>query len=379
MTIYFDNGATTKPYKEVIEKVADIMENNYGNPSSVHKLGLAADKALREARKSLGAIINCSEDEIIFTSGGSESNNFIISSYGRSGGHVITTEIEHASVRETYGALESRGVKVTYLKVDPSGRVDIEALGNAINKDTLLVSIMYVNNEIGTIQDIKEIGRLIKEKSSRAKFHVDAVQGFCKLPIDVKAMNIDFLSAGAHKIHGPKGVGLCYIKKNNKPEPLIYGGSQEQGLRAGTVNVPGAVGFALAAEITFKNMADNYSKVWELKKYFIEKLKELQMVYINSPLEDSFSPFILNVQFKGVRGEILLRYLEDKDIYVSAGAACSSKNSKDSRVLKAIGLNHEEILSSIRFSFCPDNTKEEIDRVIEELKIGLNFLRRIKR
>ena len=323
MTIYFDNGATTKPYKEVIEKISEVMANNYGNPSSVHKLGLAADKALREARKSLGNIINCGEDEIIFTSGGSESNNFVINSYGRPGGHIITTEIEHASVGETYRALEAKGVKVTYLKVDSKGRVDLEALKAAIDKNTLLVSIMYVNNEIGTVQDLKEIGRIIKEKSSRAKFHVDAVQGFCKLPIDVKEMNIDFLSAGAHKIHGPKGIGLCYIKKNIKPEPLIYGGSQEQGLRAGTVNVPGAVGFALAAEITCSKLEDNYSKVWELKKYFIERLKELSTVYINSPLEDSFSPYILNVQFKGVRGEILLRYLEDKDIYVSAGAACS--------------------------------------------------------
>ena len=379
MFVYFDNGATTKTFKEVNLKVLEVMENNFANPSSAHKLGLLAYKELREARKKLGDILNCSEEEIIFTSGGSESNNFILNSFNKPGAHIISTEIEHASIKETLSSLERNGVRLTLLKVDHLGRLDLKELEDSIGKDTVLVSIMHVNNEIGVIQDLKAIGEIIKRKSSRAKFHVDGVQGFCKLKLDVKEMHIDFLSAGAHKIHGPKGIGLCYIKKNNKPEPLMHGGSQEYNFRAGTVNVPGAAGFALAADIMNKSMDINYKKVWELKTYFIEKLQELPEVIINSPLSPEFSPYILNVQFKGVRGEILLRALEEKNIFVSAGAACSAKNSKGSRVLTAIGLSHEEILSALRFSFSPENTKDEVDYVVQELNGALKFLRRMKK
>lgn len=379
MTVYFDNSATTKPFREVIDVMIDIMENNYANSSSIHRLGLKAYEELQKSRRVLGKVINCSEDEIIFTSGGSESNNFILNSMAKPGAHIITTEIEHASIIESCRFLEEAGVKLTYLPVDSLGNINLEELEKSINKETVLVSIMHVNNEIGSLQNLKEISSIIKSRSSRAKFHVDAVQSFGKLSINVKDLNIDFLSASAHKIHGPKGIGLCYIKKNIHPKPLIHGGAQESGLRAGTVNVPAASGFAVAAGIMHKNIDSNYNKVWGIKEYFIEKLKEVPEAKVNSPLKESFSPYILNVQFKDVRGEILLRMLEDKEIYASAGAACSSKSSKDSHVLKALGLNHEDVLSSLRFSFNPYNTTQEVDIVIEELKKSLIFLRRMKK
>lgn len=378
MAIYFDNSATTKPFKEVIDKQVEIMENNYGNPSSAHKFGAKANKTLQEAREALADVLNAQREEIIFTSGGSESNNFVFNNFSKPGANIITTAMEHASIVARCRALEDRGVKITYLKVDNKGRVDLEQLKDSINKDTLLVSIMHVNNEIGTIQNLQEISKVIKANSSRAKFHVDAVQSFCKLNIDVKALNIDLLSAGGHKIHGPKGIGMCYKKKNLSLSPLIYGGAQELGIRAGTVNVPAAAGFAVAAKIMYRDIKENYNRAYRLKEYFITRLMEIPEARINSPLEEDFSPYILNVSFKGVRGEILLRMLEDKDIYASAGSACSSTSAEDSHVLKAIGLSHEEILSSIRFSFNPYNTLEEVDIVIEELKKSLLFLRRMK-
>lgn len=379
MIVYFDNSATTKPFKEVIDAMAEVMENNYANASSVHRLGLKAYEELQKSRAILGKVINCSEDEIIFTSGGSESNNFVLSSMVKPGAHIITTSIEHASIMESCKSIEEAGVRITYLPVDSLGKINLNELEEAITKDTVLVSIIHVNNEMGSIQNLKEISKVIKAKSSRAKFHVDAVQSFGKITIDVKDIPIDFLCASAHKIHGPKGVGLCYIKKNIHPRPLIHGGLQESGLRAGTVNVPGACGFGVAASIIHDDIHSNYNKVWDIKKYFIERLEEVPGAKVNSPLRDDFSPYILNVQFNGVRGEILLRMLEEKEIYASAGAACSSKSSKDSHVLKALGLNHEEILSSLRFSFNPYNTKEEVDIVIEELKKSLLFLRRMKK
>ncbi|WP_040212257.1 cysteine desulfurase family protein [Clostridium polynesiense] len=379
MSVYFDNSATTKPFKEVIKKISEVMENNYGNPSSAHKFGLMAYKELQKSREILAALINSSPDEIIFTSGGSESNNMVLKGIARPGLNIITTSIEHASIMSTCRELENSGVEIKYLPVDSLGRVDLKELENSVNKDTALVSIMHVNNEIGTIQDIKAVSEIVRSKSTRAKFHVDAVQSFGKLPIDVKEFDIDFLSASAHKIHGPKGIGLCYIRKNIRLRSLITGGEQELGIRAGTVNVPGAAGFAAAGEIINKSMASNYQKVWELKEYFIQRLKEIPEAIVTSYLTQDFTPYILNVQFKGIRGEILLRMLEEKDIFVSSGAACSSKSNKDSHVLKAVNIDHEGILSSVRFSFNPYNDKEEIDKVVDELKKSLIFLRRMKK
>ena len=381
MDIYLDNSATTKPYKEVIEEITGAMEEYYGNPSSLHKIGLMAEKKLNEAREFLAKTINASKDEIYFTSGGSESNNLIIKGLVKPEHHVITTVFEHHSVLMTYNELEREGVKVTYLKVDKNGRISLDELKNSISKDTVLVSIMHVNNEMGAIQDIEAIGKIIKENSSRAKFHVDAVQSYGKLDIDVKKMNIDLLTASSHKIHGPKGIGFSYIKKGINPKSLISGGSQEGGFRGGTQNVPGIIGLKKAAEITFSSREENYKYVEALKKYMIRRLEEIDNIRINSSMGENFSPYILNVSFIGVRAEVLLHLLEDNNIFVATGSACTSKTSavKGSYVIKSLGLTKDEVESAIRFSFSKFNTKEEIDKVIEILKSSLKFLRRVKK
>ncbi len=340
MQVYFDNSATTKPYDEVIDAVVHTMKNNFGNPSSAHGLGLKAEIALNESRDKLAKTINCTKDEIIFTSGGSESNNFLVKGFTGVGAHIITSEIEHPSVLNTFRELEAVGTKVTYLKVDNKGRISLEELKNSINSYTRLVSIIHVNNELGVVQDIEAIGTLIKEKSPRVKFHVDAVQSYGKFKIDVKKAQIDLLSVSGHKIHGPRGVGFSYIKKGFNPKALISGGGQE------------------------------------LKEYFIERLRDIKDIVINSPCEDCFSPYILSISFIGVRGEVLLHLLEEKGIYVSTGSACSAKKQGDSHVLKAIGLNTQKTKATIRFSFNEFNTKEEVDYTIEVLEESLKFLRR---
>lgn len=380
MEVYFDNSATTKPYKEVVEAVANGMTEYYGNPSSLHKMGIKSEKRLNEAREYLASTINATKDEIYFTSGGSEGNNLILKGVLKPGHHFITTVFEHHSIINTCKYLEDNGVKITYLEIDQNGRVSLEDLEEAICKDTTLISIMHVNNEIGSIQDLESIGKLIKERSSRAKFHVDGVQAYGKLPIDVKKMNIDFLTVAAHKIHGPKGAGFVYMKKGVVLNSLISGGSQEKGVRAGTENLPAIIGLEEAAKITMSNINDNYKKVTEVKEYMINRLNEIDDIRINSSM-DGYSPYILNVSFRGVRAEVLLHLLEDSGIYVATGSACTSKTSAahGSYVIKALGLNNKEIESAIRFSFSAENTKEEVDYTIDTLKKSLMFLRRVKR
>lgn len=378
MDIYFDNSATTKPYKEVIETVSYGMENYYGNPSSLHKLGIKSEKAINEVRDIIGKSINASKDEVYFISGASEGNNLIFKGMAKRNGHIITTKFEHQSILKTSEFLEKQGINITYLNVDENGQISLEELKEAITKDTVLISIMHVNNEMGAIQNLEGIGKVIKEKSSRAKFHVDAVQGYGKLKIDVKAMKIDMLTTTGHKFHGPKGTGFLYLRKGINLNSLIHGGSQENTLRAGTQNVAGILGLGKAVEIVNKNMESNYKKVLEIKEYMIEKLKRFNDIRINSPLE-STSPYILNVSFSGVRAEVLLHVLEEKNIYVSTGSACTSKSSgvNGSYVIKALGLCDKEINGAIRFSFSEENTKEEVDFTIEVLEKGLKFLRRI--
>lgn len=380
MNVYFDNSATTKPYDEVIEAVSKGMKEYFGNPSSLHKIGMNCEKRLNEAREYFASTIKCNKEEIYFTSGGSEGNNLILKGLLKPGHHFITTAFEHHSIISTCKQLEEKGVKVTYLDVDSEGRISLEDLEEAIIKDTVLVSIMQVNNEIGVIQDIEAIGKLIKERSSRAKFHVDAVQGYGKLPIDVNKSNVDFLTVASHKIHGPKGVGFIYIKKGIILNSLISGGSQEKGIRAGTENLPGIIGFEKAAQMTFEEMESRYDKVLELKKYFVERLNEIKDVRINGEI-DGFSPYILNVSFLGVRAEVLLHLLEEQNIYVATGSACTSKSSAahGSYVIKSLGLSNKEVESAIRFSFSYENTKEEVDYTIDVLKKSLMFLRRVKR
>lgn len=380
MNIYFDNSATTMPYDEVIQEVSNGMKEYFGNPSSLHKIGMKCEKRLNEVREYFASTIKCNRDEIYFTSGGSEGNNLILKGLLKPGHHFITTTFEHHSIINTCKELEANGVKITYLDVDSEGRISLEDLEEAIRKETTLISIMYVNNEMGAIQDLEAIGNLIKERSSRAKFHVDAVQGYGKLPIDVNKAKIDFLTVAGHKIHGPKGTGFVYIKKGIVLNSLISGGGQEKGLRAGTENLPAIIGFEKAAKITFENIDERYKYISELKEYFIEKLKDIKDVRINSGM-NNFSPYILNVSFLGVRAEVLLHLLEDSGIYVATGSACTSKSSAahGSYVIKALGLNNKEIESAIRFSFSYQNTKEEIDYTIDVLKKSLMFLRRVKR
>lgn len=382
MEVYFDNSATTKMSKEAIEAVASGMREFFGNPSSLHNLGLKSEKKLRECREILAKTINASENEIYFNAGGTEGNNLILKGILKPGSHYITTPFEHASVLNTTKRLEENGVKVTYLKLDENGRIDLEHLKESITKDTVLVSVMHVNNEIGVIQDIEKIGHIIKENSNRAKFHVDGVQSYTKIPIDVQKMNIDFLTVSGHKFHGPKGCGFVYVRKNNNLVPLIEGGSQEFGLRAGTQNIGCIMGLTKAAEISCGNMEENFEKVKEIKARFIEELQSIDNVRINSPLSDEFLPYILSVSFRGVRGEVLLHFLEESGIYVSTGSACSSKERVrigGSYVLKALGLNNDEIGGGIRFSFSDDNTLEEVDYTIDVLNKGLKFLRRLKK
>ncbi|OPJ60437.1 cysteine desulfurase family protein [Clostridium chromiireducens] len=382
MEVYFDNSSTTRPFDEVIDEVALGMKEFYGNPSSLHNLGLKSERKLKECREMLAKTINAVESEIYFNSGGSEGNNLVLKGVLKSGSHLITTPFEHASILNTIKKLEESNVKVTYLKINEDGKVDLEHLKESITKETVLVSVMHVNNEIGVVQDLGAISQIIKENSNRAKFHVDAVQSYGKFQIDVKKLNIDFLTVSAHKFHGPKGVGFIYIKKPNTLSPLIEGGSQEFGVRAGTQNIPGIMGMGIAAKIVNALIEENYEKVFEIKKKFIEKLKGIDNIKINSPLNEKFSPYILNVSFRGVRGEVLLHFLEESGIYISTGSACSSKEREKiggSYVLKSLGLTQDEISGGIRFSFSEENKEEEVDYVIEILSKGLTFLRRIKK
>ena len=381
MEIYFDNSATTKPYDEVIEETCQAMKEYYGNPSSLHNIGLKCEKRLNEAREYFASTIKADKDEIYFTSGGSEGNNFVLKGLLKPGHHLITTAYEHQSVLDTCKVLENNGVKVTYLPVDKTGRISLGDLDEAITKDTVLVSIMHINNEVGTIQDLEAIGKIIKSRSSRAKFHVDGVQSYGKISVDVKKMNIDYFTAASHKIHGPKGTGFVYIKKGAVINSLISGGSQERGFRAGTQNLPSIIGFEKATKMTFNKIDENYNSALAIKKYMIERLQEIKDIRINSPLEDDFSPYILNVSFIGARAEVLLHLLEDAKIYVATGSACTSKSSaaSGSYVIKALGLNNKEVESAIRFSFDHNNTKEEVDKTIEVLKTSLMFLRRLRK
>lgn len=380
MQVYFDNSATTKPLEEVRDEVYNAMEEYWGNPSSLHKIGIKMQRKIEELKESISKKINSSKEEIVFTSGGSEGNNMVIKGLLGENSHIITTAFEHSSVLNTCRELEKEGVNVTYLKVDNNGFINLKELENSINKNTILISIMQVNNEVGSIQKIKEIGKLIKEKSKRAKFHVDGVQGFGKFYIDVKECNIDFYSVSAHKFHGPKGVGFMYIRKGLNLKSLIMGGAQQGGVRAGTENTPGYMGMVRAMNIAYENLEDSYEYVKNIKEYFIEKLSKMENVVINTPNSNEYSPYILNVSFLGTKSEVLLHMLEESNIFVSTGSACSSKTaiSKGSYVLNSMGLDSKCIQGAIRFSFSRYNTLEEVDYTIAALKKSLKFLRRIK-
>ena len=384
MEIYFDNSATTKPYDEVIEETCQAMKEYYGNPSSLHNIGLKCEKRLNEAREYFATTIKADKDDIYFTSGGSEGNNLVLRGLLKPGHHLITTSYEHQSVLDTCKVLENNGVKVTYLPVDKTGRISLEDLDEAITKDTVLVSIMHVNNEVGTIQDLEAIGKIIKARSSRAKFHVDGVQSYGKIPVDVKKMNIDYFTAASHKIHGPKGIGVLYIDEHVKIKPIVFGGEQQKNVRSGTENVPGIAGLAKAAEMLYSRFDEDHARLCACKRRFIEGVRELDQVTVNGLLPDApygegTAAHIVSVSFAGVRSEVLLHALEDKGIYVSAGSACSAHKPQPSAALKAIGVDKSLLDSTIRFSFSVFTTEEEIDVCLRALYNIVPMLRRYSR
>ena len=382
--IYFDNAASTKPAEKVIEVMVESMRNFYANPSAQTVAGFNAEKRIKEARNTLAGIINAKPDEIYFTSGGTEGDNWALfgtaEGYSRSGKHIITTTIEHAGINSPCEKLEKMGYEVTYLKVDEKGYISLKELEEAIRPDTILVSIIFVNNEVGTIQDMEAIGKLIKEKNPETLFHTDAVQAFGKVKIDVKKMNIDMLSTSGHKIHAPKGVGMFYMRNGLKVKPVILGGGHQKGQRSGTENAAGCEAFAVAAKLMYDNFDSNRNAVFAVKERLWNGIKEnIPDVFINGDDLHKASPYVLDVAFMGLRSEVLLHALEDKEIYVSAGSACNSKKKVQSSVLGAMGLEEKRILGSIRFSFAEENTVEEADECVEVLKKLVPMLRRFNK
>ena len=383
MEAYLDNSATTKVFDSVRDVVVKTMSEDYGNPSSMHLFGMRGENYVKEARKTIASVLKATEKEIIFTSGGSESNNMALigaaEANKRAGKHIITTGIEHASVSATMKYLEGLGYEITYLPVDNTGKVDLEALRQSLREDTILVSVMYVNNEIGTIEPIEEIGKIIKEYNKSILFHVDAIQAFGKIDIVPKRLNIDLMSVSAHKIHGPKGVGFIYIKEKTKVKPIIYGGGQQNGMRSGTENVPGIAGLSQAVKEIYKDLKSENQKITELKDYFIDRVSELEGVTINSKKGSVGAPHIISVSVEGIRSEVLLHALEERGVYVSAGSACSSNKPAVSATLKAIGVKKELLDSTVRFSLSVFTTKEEIDYAIETMEELMGRLRIYRR
>lgn len=398
MEAYLDNSATTPCLESVKDVMVKTMMEDYGNPSSKHMKGVEAERYLKEAREVIAKSLKVNEKEIYFTSGGTESNNWALlgGAYAnrRAGMHLITTAVEHAAVLMPMQFLQEQGYRITYLPVDEKGHVSLQDLEDAICEDTILVSIMMVNNEVGAIEPVEEAGKLIHKKNPNILFHVDAIQAYGKLPIYPKKMNIDLLSVSGHKIHGPKGSGFLYVSDKVKLKPLIFGGGQQKGMRSGTDNVPGAAGLGEAARQAFVGFEENQAHFLELKEQMICGLEELaeQMeplrigkkefpaVKINSERGAAGAPHIVSASFAGVRSEVLLHALEERQIYVSSGSACSSnKKLPVSTVLKEIHLEQELLESTIRFSFSRFTTKEEISYCLDTLRELLPVLRRYAR
>lgn len=383
MEAYFDNAATTKVFDSVKDMVVKAMTEDYGNPSAKHQKGVDAENYIKEARGIIAKTLKAQDKEILFTSGGSESNNMALigtaQAYRRAGNHIITSSIEHASVYNPLGYLQEQGFEVTYLPVDHKGHISLTELEQAIRPDTILVSVMYVNNEVGAVEPVEEISRVIKKKNPDTLFHVDAIQAYGKFRICPKRQGIDLLSVSGHKIHGPKGVGFLYIGEKVKIKPLIYGGGQQKGLRSGTENVPGVAGMGVAAKEIYTDHQEKMDRLYELKDYMIDRLKELDGVFINSQPGRESAPQIVSASFEGVRSEVLLHGLEERGIYVSSGSACSSTHPGVSGTLKGIGVRQDLLDATIRFSFGMFNTMEEIDYGVEALKELLPVFRRYRR
>ena len=378
MDRYLDNSATTRPYDEVTEKMAEVMKNSYGNPSSLHRIGIAAEKEIKKAKEIISGTLKANPNEIYFTSGGTESNNLAIMGVcsAARGKHIISTPLEHPATMNTLAELEKRGYKVDFIPVTKDGVIDIPAFEDLISDDTVLVTAMLVNNEIGSIQPISKMCQVLKRKNPKAYFHVDAVQGYCKVLCDVKTLGVDLISISGHKIHGPKGIGVLYIKKGTKLAPIIFGGGQQDNIRPGTENVPAIAGIGVASKLCHGNMPNSVVRMDSLKNMLLEGiLKSIPNVKVNTP--ENSAPHILNVSFKGVRSEVVLHSLENYGIYVSSGSACSSHKREPSYVLTAIGTDREMIDGSIRFSLSEFNTKEDIEETLKALNEIIPRLRKL--
>ena len=383
MEAYFDNSATTRCSDAAAALMQRALLEDYGNPSSLHMKGVVAEKYIKTATEQIARILKVAEKEIIFTSGGTESNNLALIGVAlanqRSGKHIITTAIEHASVYNPLIFLEEQGFEVTYLPVDARGVVSLEALEAAVREDTILVSMMHVNNEIGTIEPVEEAVKLIHEKNPATLIHVDAIQSFGKLRIYPKRMGIDLLSVSGHKIHGPKGIGFLYVKDKTKIRPIIHGGGQQKNMRSGTENVAGIAGLGEAAEELYRDFDEKIERLYELREYLAAGMKAMEGTTINGAEGRNTAPHIVSVSFSGIRAEVLLHALEERGIYVSTGSACSSNHPAISGTLKAIGVKPELLDSTVRFSLSVESTRAEADYVLEQLAELLPMLRRFRR
>ncbi|NCC00156.1 MAG: cysteine desulfurase [Clostridia bacterium] len=389
--IYLDNAATTKVADSVCRKMVEVMTKDYGNPSLLHMKGFTAEQYVNEAKKIIASTLKVDSKNIVFTSGGTESNNMALIGGAlanqRRGRHLITTAIEHPSVYNPMIYLEEQGFEVTYLPVDAQGVVSMEALEKAIREDTILVSVMAVNNEIGTIQPLDEIGRIIQKKNPQTLFHVDAIQGFGKIEIHPKKIHIDLLTVSGHKIHGPKGIGFIYIGDKVKVRPLILGGGQQKDMRSGTENVPGIVGIGEAVRWVFDDFAKKQENLYKLREAFVTRLEAMEGVQIHGfahkVSDENFhqgpAPHIVSGGFENIRSEVLLHALEERGIYVSSGSACSSNHPAISGTLRAVGTDKKYLDGTIRFSMCYDTTEEELNMCCETLEALLPMLRKYTR
>ena len=383
MECYFDNSASTRVLDSVKDIVVKTMTEDYGNAAAKHRKGMEAEQYIREARRIIAGTLKAAEKEILFTSGGSESNNMALIGTAlanqRAGRHIISTAVEHPSVYNPLTYLEELGFEITFLPVDHNGHISLQQLEEAIRPDTILVSVMYVNNEVGAVEPIEEISRIIKAKNPSVIFHVDAIQAYGKYVIRPKKQGIDLLSVSGHKIHGPKGVGFLYIRSGVKIKPLIYGGGQQNNLRSGTENVPAIAGLGVAAERIYTGFEEKIDRMYTLREHFIEEVTKIPGVHVNGHTDRSNAPHIVSVSTEGVRAEVLLHALEDKEIYVSAGSACSSNKPSVSHTLKSIGLKPELLDATIRFSFCVETTEEEIDYAVKEMAALVPMLQKYTR
>lgn len=383
MEAYFDNSATTRCYDAVKEIVIKTMTEDFGNPSAMHKKGMEAERYVKNSAQILARLLKVQEKEILFTSGGTESNNLALiggaMANKRSGNHIITTAVEHAAVGQPAAYLKDQGFEVTYLPVDGRGVVKLKELEEALRPDTILVSTMYVNNEVGAVMPVERIAKLVHEKSPKALYHVDAIQAFGKYRIYPKKLGIDLMSVSAHKIHGPKGAGFLYINEKARVQPQILGGGQQGGMRSGTDNVPGIAGLGAAAQEIYQNFDENIQHLYQLKERMAEGLSKIENVKLNGMALREGAPQILSISVLGIRSEVLLHTLEERGVYVSAGSACSSHKRRASGTLTAMGMPKDQIESTVRISFSEENTFEEVDYCLDVLTEVVPVLRRYSR